>query len=78
MIAAEIAGRLDQDLEIENPEDVDFDIKSINVEDGYENFCTLNFNYNILEFLYLQRSGHRRCRFSWNAKDEVKSVWLVP
>ena len=63
---------------IENPKDVDFDIKSINVEDGYENFCTLNFNYNILEFLYLQRSGHRRCRFSWNAKGEVKSVWLVP
>ena len=63
---------------IENPKDVDFDIKSINIEDGYENFCTLNFNYNILEFLYLQRSGHRRCRFSWNAKDEVKSVWLVP
>ena len=63
---------------IENPKEVDFDIKSINVDDGYQNFCTLNFNYTILEFLYLQRSGHRRCRFSWNAKGEVKSVWLVP
>ena len=64
--------------QIENPKDVDFDIKSINVEDGYKNFCTLNFNYNILEFLYLQRSGHRRCRFSWNLRGEVESLWLVP
>ena len=32
---------------IENPKDVDFDIKSINVEDGYENFCTLKISTTI-------------------------------
>ena len=60
------------------PEIYDFHMKDIKLEDGYENFCTIEFNYSVLEFLYLQRQGHRRCRFSWNDKGKLSSTWLVP
>ena len=60
------------------PEIYDFHMKDIKLEDGYENFCTIEFNYSVLEFLYLQRQGHRRCRFSWNDKSKLSSTWLVP
>ena len=60
------------------PEIYDFHMKDIKLEDGYENFCTIEFNYSVLEFLYLQRQCHRRCRFSWNDKGKLSSTWLVP
>ena len=50
----------------EKPEIYDFHMKDIKLEDGYANFCTVEFNYHTLEFLYLQRQGHRRCKFNWN------------
>jgi pyridoxine/pyridoxamine 5'-phosphate oxidase len=48
----------------EKPEIYDFHMKDIKLEDGYANFCTIEFNYHSLEFLYLQRQGHRRCKFN--------------
>ena len=51
---------------------------SVAIEEGYENFCTIEFNFKTLEFLYLQKTGHRRCKFSWNAKGKKESYWLVP
>ena len=60
------------------PAEYDFHMKDIAVENGYENFCTIKFIYHSLEFLYLQRQGHRRCKFSWNSKGEINSYWLVP
>ena len=62
----------------EKPEIYDFHMKDIKLEDGYANFCTIEFNYHSLEFLYLQRQGHRRCKFNWNSKGKLSSVWLVP
>ena len=61
-----------------NPEIYDFHMKDIKVEDGYANFCTIEFNYHTLEFLYLQRQGHRRCKFNWDSKGKLSSMWLVP
>ncbi len=60
------------------PELYDFHMKDISVEDGYENFCTIEIYYKSLEFLYLQRQGHRRCKFKWNSKGKLQSFWLVP
>jgi 3-hydroxyisobutyrate dehydrogenase len=60
------------------PELYDFHMKDISVEDGYKNFCTIEIYYDTLEFLYLQRQGHRRCKFKWNAKGKLQSFWLVP
>ena len=37
----------------EKPEIYDFHMKDIKLEDGYANFCTIEFNYHSLEFLYL-------------------------
>ena len=62
----------------DNPESYDFHIKDVNLEDGYKNFSTIVFTFSSLEFLYLQRSGHRRCKFEWNKKGKIKSYWLVP
>ena len=62
----------------EKPEIYDFHMKDIKIEDGYANFCTIEFSYHTLEFLYLQRQGHRRCKFYWNSKGKLSSVWLVP
>ena len=60
------------------PEIYDFHIKDIKLEDGYANFCTIEVAYDTLEFLYLQRQGHRRCKFVWSAKGKLSSTWLVP
>lgn len=60
------------------PEIYDFHIKDIKLEDGYANFCTIEIAYHTLEFLYLQRQGHRRCKFVWDAKGNLRSTWLVP
>ena len=54
----------------------DYDIQDFEVEDGYENFAVLIFNFNTLEFLYLKSSGHRRAIHRW--EDDLKSTWLVP
>ena len=54
----------------------DYDIQDFEVEDGYENFAVLIFNFNTLEFLYLKSSGHRRAIHTW--EDDLKSTWLVP
>ena len=62
----------------DNPESYDFHIKDVNLEDGYKNFSTIVFTFSSLEFLYLQRSGHRRCKFEWDKKGKIKSYWLVP
>ena len=64
--------------QINKPELYDFHMKDISVEDGYENFCTIEIYYDTLEFLYLQRQGHRRCKFKWNSKGKLQSFWLVP
>ena len=63
---------------ISNPKKYDFHMKDISIEEGYENFCTIEFNFKTLEFLYLQRTGHRRCKFSWDANGKKESCWLVP
>ena len=63
---------------ISDPKKYDFHMKEISIEEGYENFCTIEFKFKTLEFLYLQRTGHRRCKFSWNAKGKKESYWLVP
>ena len=63
---------------IVNPELYDFHIKDIDLENGYKNFATIIFTFSSLEFLYLQRSGHRRCKFIWDKEGKVKSYWLVP
>jgi len=54
----------------------EYDIKDFEVEDGYENFAVLIFNFNSLEFLYLKSSGHRRAIHRWG--NDLKSTWLVP
>tara|TARA_B100001063_G_scaffold67650_1_gene61590 strand:+ start:186 stop:767 length:582 start_codon:yes stop_codon:yes gene_type:complete len=64
--------------QMHKPELYDFHMKDISVEDGYENFCTIEIYYESLEFLYLQRQGHRRCKFKWNSKGKLQSFWLVP
>ena len=59
---------------IENPED--YDITNFEVEDGYQNFAVIIFNFLSLEFLYLKSSGHRRALHDWY--DDYSSTWLVP
>ena len=61
-------------LEINNPSE--YDIKDVNIEDGYLNFAVIKFTYTSLEFLYLKSSGHRRALHLWD--DELVSNWLVP
>ena len=61
-------------LEINNPSE--YDIKDVNIEDGYLNFAVIKFTYTSLEFLYLKSSGHRRALHSWD--EELTSNWLVP
>ena len=61
-------------LEIDNP--AEYDIKDVNIEDGYLNFAVIKFTYTSLEFLYLKSSGHRRALHSWDG--ELVSNWLVP
>jgi 3-hydroxyisobutyrate dehydrogenase len=61
-------------LEIDNP--AEYDIRDVNIEDGYLNFAVIKFTYTSLEFLYLKSSGHRRAVHSWD--DELVSNWLVP
>lgn len=61
-------------LEIDNP--AEYDIRDVNIEDGYLNFAVIKFTYTSLEFLYLKSSGHRRALHSWD--DELVSNWLVP
>ena len=61
-------------LEIDNP--AEYDIRDVNIEDGYLNFAVIKFTYTSLEFLYLKSSGHRRAVHSWD--DELTSNWLVP
>ena len=53
-----------------------YDIKEFNVEDGYQNFAVLIFNFDVLEFLFLKSTGHRRAIHKW--KKDLKSSWLVP
>ena len=53
-----------------------YDIKEFNVEDGYQNFAVLVFNFDALEFLFLKSTGHRRAIHKW--KKDLKSSWLVP
>jgi len=65
-------------FKMEKPELYDFHMKDIVVEEGYENFCTIEVHYSSLEFLYLQRQGHRRCKFTWNKQGKLRSFWLVP
>ena len=59
---------------IENPGD--YDITNFEVEDGYQNFAVIIFNFLSLEFLDLKSSGHRRALHDWN--DDYSSTWLVP
>ena len=61
-------------LEIDNP--AEYDIRDVNIEDGYLNFAVLKFKYTSLEFLYLKSSGHRRAIHSWD--EDLVSNWLVP
>jgi 3-hydroxyisobutyrate dehydrogenase len=51
-------------LEIDNP--AEYDIRDVNIEDGYLNFAVIKFTYTSLEFLYLKSSGHRRALHSWD------------
>ena len=59
---------------IENPGD--YDITNFEVEDGYQNFAVIIFNFLSLEFLHLKSSGHRRALHDWY--DDYSSTWLVP
>ena len=59
---------------IENPGD--YDITNFEVEDGYQNFAVIIFNFLSLEFLYLKSSGHRRALHDWC--DDYSSTRLVP
>ena len=61
-------------LEIDNP--AEYDIRDVNIADGYLNFAVIKFTYTSLEFLYLKSSGHRRAVHSWD--EELTSNWLVP
>ena len=61
-------------LDIDNP--AEYDIRDVNIEDGYLNFAVIKFTYTSLEFLYLKSSGHRRAVHSWD--EELTSNWLVP
>ena len=61
-------------LEIDNP--AEYDIRDVNIEDGYLNFAVIKFTYTSLEFLYLKSSGHRRAVHSWD--EELTSNWIVP
>jgi 3-hydroxyisobutyrate dehydrogenase len=61
-------------LEIDNP--AEYDIRDVNIEDGYLNFAVIKFTYTSLEFLYLKSTGHRRAVHSWD--EELTSNWLVP
>ena len=60
--------------EIKNPSD--YDVTDYEVEEGYKNFAVIIFKFNLLEFLYLKSSGHRRAIHKWD--DKYQSSWLVP
>ena len=61
-------------VKIDNPHE--YDLKDGNIDDGYMNFAVLIFTFDLLEFLHLKSSGHRRALHTWN--DKYKSSWLVP
>ena len=61
-------------LKISDPKE--YDLKDVNIEDGFDNFAVLKFSFTSLEFLHLKSSGHRRAIHNWD--DGQKSSWLVP
>ncbi len=63
--------------EVDDPTLCDIEPKELVLEDGYQNFAVLIFKFQHLEYLYLQASGHRRAKFSWQDED-LASSWLAP
>jgi hypothetical protein len=63
--------------EVDDPILCDIEPKELMLEDGYQNFAVLIFTFQQLEYLYLQASGHRRAKFSWQDED-LASSWLAP
>lgn len=62
---------------ISEPEQVPF-LSDEDPESGVENFAVVTLQINMMEWLYLAHSGHRRARFIWNESKELKQTWLVP
>ena len=69
--------RLPPGTEVDNPRLCDIEHKELVLEDGYQNFAVLIFTFQLLEYLFLQASGHRRAKFCWK-DDGFTSSWLVP
>jgi hypothetical protein len=45
---------------------------------GFGNFAVLALTFDVLEWLWLHRDGHRRARFAWPADGSPHAAWLVP
>ena len=62
---------------ISDPSEYDLVKSEIDVEQGYENFGLIIFEYDEIEFLFLKNIGHRRSKFSW-INNNVVMEWLIP
>ncbi|MBO6781963.1 MAG: pyridoxamine 5'-phosphate oxidase family protein [Alphaproteobacteria bacterium] len=60
---------------LDDPGDVAFDADATN--EGAEHFMVVRLQVTTLEWLYLDRRGHRRARFSWSGEG-WSGEWLVP
>lgn len=47
-------------------------------EAGRENFCAVQVQVHLLEWLYLRAAGHRRARFERGSAGAIDAVWLAP
>jgi pyridoxamine 5'-phosphate oxidase len=45
---------------------------------AFANFAVLALTFDSLEWLWLDKSGHRRARFTWDADGAHHAAWLVP
>jgi len=46
-------------------------------EEGYKNFCVIEFFIGTIEWLYLAAKGHRRAKFFIN-NNSLEKKWLIP
>ena len=47
-------------------------------EGGRKNFSVVRLKFDVLEWLYLASTGHRRARITWYESGNIDSTWIVP
>lgn len=45
---------------------------------GRDHFCTVEIQFDTVEWLFLASQGHRRARFFWDQNDTLTASWLAP